>query len=798
MDQGGTLNGLPRLRAGVRTAAVAAVGLGLLAVPGLASGAARSPGAAVYQGSAGCPPSPGTAFGGPQWVLGCQIGGQGFTSPAVGTIDGTTVVVDASLSGWVYVLNAKTGAEMPGWPQAATLVGNSATAIDSSPAIAYLDGPDSEPSIVVGLGSHYVRDQNGGVMAWNANGSVRFRFHTKKTFPEWSGQPNNWTDGVFATPAIGDITGTGQQDIVFGSFDHFIYALNPSGKLLPGFPINRADTIWSSPTLADTTHSGQMDIIEGGDASGWRGPNGGPRCFSGWISDYRYLRGAPRLIWEHCLAETVWSSPAVTTFGATPVVVVGTSWFFGSGRNVKPAEDEVFAYNAATGAPMPGWPVNAGGPTFGSPAIAPLTAGGAADIVESSCADCLNGPSIVSAWNQHGALLWRTDITSHSELLSSPAVADVNGPGSTANDVLIGNVAGLFILDGATGQKIDNTGTVPINSSCNVGGTPAVTAVPGSATGYMMFTNCGFNGPTRTANEYLRAYNISAPSGPAPWPMFRANPQRTGVPDPLGGSRASCPTPSSPSGYRVIGAGGSVYGFGGAGFCGDLASQILPRDVAGIASTPNGGGYWLALRDGSVYAFGNAVSYGDLRGGGWSGGSADASPGAPIVGIAPSRDGKGYFILAGDGSVYGFGDARYQGAPGRYQASGAPVGIATDPSTGGYWVVTSSGHVYSYGAPSYGSAPAGRTTTVVGIAAAGSGAGYWLVSSGGGVFSFGSAVNCGTKSGTKIVGIAGAVSGKGYYLVGEQGDVYAFGKAPLDGSVAGRTRGDPVVGISSP
>lgn len=741
--------------------------------------------------SAGCPISPPTGFGPPAWVLGCHIGGQGFTSPVVGTIAGVKVVVDASLSGMVYVVRASDGQEMPGWPQPADLVGGRATAIDSSPALAYLDGPSREPSIVVGLGSQSVKDENGGVMAWNANGSVRFRFRTKKTFSQWGG-PARYSNSVFATPAVGDITGSGQQDIVFGSFDHYLYALNPDGRLLPGFPINRADTIWSSPALADTTHSGKMDIIEGGDASGWSGPRHGRPCFSGWISDYREVGGRPRLIWERCLAETVWSSPAVTTFGRTPVVVVGTSFFHGSGRKTEPAEDEVFAFNALTGALLPHWPVQAGGPSFGSPAVGPVKPGGPVEVVDSSCADCLSGPAIVSAWNEGGKRLWRTDLTLHGEVLASPALADVtNFPSasSTTNDVLIGNDGGLYVLDAATGKKVAGTGSEAINASCNVGGTPAVSAVPGSRSGYMLFTNCGYNGPSRAADEYLRGYDIPPPSSPAPWPMFRANPQRTGVPDPFPVPGRACAAPGGGAGYRVVTAAGRVSSLGSAHSCGDLSDALLPDDVVGIVDTSDGAGYWIALADGTVYAFGDARDLGDLRGEAWARGPN--APGPPVVAMAASRG--GYLLLAGDGSVYAFGGASYHGSDDATAGKGTPVGIASDSESGGYWIATSSGHVFGFDAPSEaGPVVRGR---VVGIAPAPEGSGYWLVTASGSVSAFGSARFEGSHHGGGIVAITASGGDSGYYLLSSTGKVYDFGSARAVAS--SRKGGGPAVAIAS-
>ncbi|MHB8458044.1 MAG: hypothetical protein ACYDBS_10215, partial [Acidimicrobiales bacterium] len=240
----------------------------------------------------------------------------------------------------------------------------------------------------------------------------------------------------------------------------------------------------------------------------------------------------------------------------------------------------------------------------------------------------------------------------------------------------------------------------------------------------------------------------------------------------------------------------NLFGFGPSQYCGGLARQLLPQDVAGVASMPNGAGYWIALKDGSVYAFGAARNYGDLRGAAWRGGPA--APGAPIVGISSSRDGKGYLLLAGDGSVYAFGDARYFGSLGSYRARGAPVGIATDNATGGYWVATSTGNLYNFGAPFYGSRTKGHAYPIVAVAALHSGRGYWMVTRSGYVFAFGAATNHGSKPGQPIVGIATAVGDRGYYLLSSRGNVYQLGPVPFDGSAVGRIGIDPTIGISTP
>ena len=415
---------------------------------------------------------------------------------------------------------------MPGWHgglPASVYPGQAPSAIDSSPTIAFLDGPGKPPSVIVGVGSQSVPDQNGGLIAWNANGRVRFRFHTKATFRQWRDQPRNLDNSVFATPAVGDVQGNGQQDIVFGSYDHYIYALNPYGKLLPGFPIDRADTIWSSPALVDYAHNGRDDIIMGGDASGLAGLDGKP-CFGGWLTDYRYSprTRSPHLIWQVCVGQTVWSSPAIGVINSTHrlAVVVGTS--FNPAYRESRATDELFAYYLANRAPVPGWPVKTVGPSFGSPAIASLTPGGAPVVISTSCAACSGGPGVVEAWNGAGRRIWQEAVTPGVPLFSSPAVANVTGTG--AQDVLVGASSGLYVLNGESGHQALPDALQP---SCGLENVPAVFQVQktlGGLSGWELALSC-----QQAGRAWLVAYELPRAPDEAPsWPEWRQNSDHTG------------------------------------------------------------------------------------------------------------------------------------------------------------------------------------------------------------------------------------------------------------------------------
>ena len=173
-----------------------------------------------------------------------------------------------------------------------------------------------------------------------------------------------------------------------------------------------------------------------------------------------------------------------------------------------------------------------------------------------------------------------------------------------------------------------------------------------------------------------------------------------------GGPVPVTPAPAPTYGYWLVGSDGGIFTFGSAQFYGSTGSIKLQRPVVGISPTANKAGYWLVASDGGIFAFGDAGYFGSIPGDGLApaGSGRPHSLNAPIVAMVPSSDGGGYFMVASDGGVFAFGDARFAGScPGIGGCSGAAVAVVPDASGNGYWLVTQTGNIYAFGdAPFYG------------------------------------------------------------------------------------------------
>ena len=217
----------------------------------------------------------------------------------------------------------------------------------------------------------------------------------------------------------------------------------------------------------------------------------------------------------------------------------------------------------------------------------------------------------------------------------------------------------------------------------------------------------------------------------------------------------------------------------------------LAGPVVGMASTPSGNGYWLVNAAGGVSPHGGARFYGSM---------AAAHLNSPIAHIVSTSDGLGYWLVAGDGGVFAFGDAGFFGSMGGLRLNAPVVDVAPTTDDRGYWLAASDGGIFAFGDARFWGSMGGRRLNdpVVGISADAQTGGYRLVASDGGIFAFGAPFFGSTGSlrlAKPIVSMADAAPASGYWFVAADGGVFAFG-APFHGSGGGQPIPAAVVGMA--
>jgi hypothetical protein len=103
---------------------------------------------------------------------------------------------------------------------------------------------------------------------------------------------------------------------------------------------------------------------------------------------------------------------------------------------------------------------------------------------------------------------------------------------------------------------------------------------------------------------------------------------------------------------RAAQANNDVFAFGDAQFYGSTGGTVLNHRIVGMAATRSGHGYWLVAADGGIFSFGDAHFYGSTGG---------TVLNQPIVGMAATPSGHGYWLVGGDGRVFAQGDAIVNG-----------------------------------------------------------------------------------------------------------------------------------------
>ena len=134
-----------------------------------------------------------------------------------------------------------------------------------------------------------------------------------------------------------------------------------------------------------------------------------------------------------------------------------------------------------------------------------------------------------------------------------------------------------------------------------------------------------------------------------------------------------------------------MFGFGDAGFYGSTGSMKLNAPIISMAATATGRGYWLLASDGGVFSYGDAKFHGS---------TGNIKLAQPVISMAAAASGKGYWLIARDGGIFSFDVPFYGSVPGiGLCRAAAAAGVQIRPTlTGkGYFVLATDGRVFPFG-----------------------------------------------------------------------------------------------------
>jgi hypothetical protein len=344
-------------------------------------------------------------------------------------------------------------------------------------------------------------------------------------------------------------------------------------------------------------------------------------------------------------------------------------------------------------------------------------------------------------------------------------------------------------VSGYPGQQVTLQGYGLEHAAISIGGT-AAQVIGASATSVTIVVP---NGTGTATIEGTNDFGTGSQTAPFTYTAPPAPPVVVSTP----------PAPAAPQhGYWLVGADGGIFSYGDANFYGSTGNLRLNRPVVGITPTVDRGGYWLVATDGGIFAFGDSGFYGSIPGLGIApaGTKTPRALNAPIVGMVPSTNGGGYFMVAADGGVFAFGNARFAGScPGIGGCAGTAVAVMPDATGNGYWLVTNTGNIYTFGDAAYYGAPGPQPSPVTSAVRTPDGGGYWILHADGTVNGYGNATNYGSLPGGETSGtnpanaIFATSDGGGYWVATANGNVVPFGDAPADGNLAGTRLNAPII-----
>jgi hypothetical protein len=434
--------------------------------------------------------------------------------------------------------------------------------IRSSPAIGDLDN-DGHLEIVVTTGGDPAQHRNGGVLVYSYESTWFFSL-----MPGWpqpkndrvgkgggASNPDGCWDGIWSSPALGDLDGDNDLEIAVEGFDRALHIWHHNGEYVDNWPLEWPDIYrggWSSPAIADIDQDDVAEVIFATDNHRGSAPPYLLYAFNGDRSPV-----SPNFPVE--ASQNMQSSPAIGDIDGDGWldIVVGTGTYEDSGGN------KVYAWDH-NGNLLKGWPKTTGGNMPASPALGDLDGDDDLEVVIGCGTEGDPYPAPCSdlyAWHGDGSDVSGFPVTvgpnnpwepqgPDNGLPYSPILTDYDGDSQIEILAQSRWSWGVSTVERVNGTwKQNNNANLQTNAQLN--STPLVDDVDGDGLVEIILGGAADSENTRGA---VYIWNMRGDvDGVLPWPLFQHDAHHTG----LYGSEPRAPQLSFPDQITVFHEGGS-------------------------------------------------------------------------------------------------------------------------------------------------------------------------------------------------------------------------------------------------